>query len=197
MISRIWNWTLFGQTSVLSITMLSMLSRFNLLLLCVISNFLILFIFRTFNVFNELLFEQILLVSFLICVSLILWQRFKSKRLMLDTLVFILFSTTFSIFVVQSTIINVDRSRSFYVLSWTDKDLVSYNGETLDLSKVSSDEKLGLTGVETRINEQISRGLISRHQNELALTNQGRIYLFIANTLAKIYSLENWENNKY
>jgi hypothetical protein len=116
---------------------------------------------------------------------------------MLDNLLIILFSTTLSIFVVQSTILNVDRSRSFYVLSWTDKDLVSYNGEILNVAKVHSDEKLGLTGVETRINEQISRGLISRHQNELALTRQGKFYLFIANTLAKIYILDHWENNNF
>jgi hypothetical protein len=163
-------------------------------LLSVFLHFVILLMFRVLDIFNNLLFEQIILGSFLVFIVIWFWQKFIAKKSILTIL---LLSMSASILVEQSTILNIDRSRSFYVLAWTHKNLISFENGILDLTKVQSDEKLGLTGIETRINEQISRGLMTKRSSELKLSNFGKVYYFCAEKIAIIYRLDNWAKNNH
>jgi hypothetical protein len=105
-----------------------------------------------------------------------------------STLIFMT-SATFSL-------VNIDRSRSFYVLSWVDRGLVSNVDGKFDLSRVMSDEKWNLKGIESRFFEQISRGLITSQGPRYRLTKMGFVYLKFAEISADIFKLKNWESNK-
>jgi hypothetical protein len=153
--------------------------------------------FRVLDIFNNLLFEQIILGSFLVFIVISLWQKFIAKKSILTILIILLLSMSAEILVEQSTILNIDRSRSFYVLAWTHKNLISFENGVLDLTQVQSDEKLGVTGIETRINEQISRGLITKRGSELKLSNFGMVYYFCAEKIAFVYRLDNWATNNH
>ncbi len=171
--------------------------KLRIFLLSVFLHFVILLMFRVLDIFNNLLFEQIILGSFLVFIVIWFWQKFIAKKSILIILTILLLSMSASILVEQSTILNIDRSRSFYVLAWTHKNLISFENGILDLTKVQSDEKLGLTGIETRINEQISRGLITKGSSEIKLSNFGKVYYFCAEKIAIIYRLDNWAKNNH
>jgi len=171
--------------------------KLRVFLLGVFLQFVILLIFRVLDIFNNLLFEQIILGSFLVFAAICLWQKFIAKKSILTILTILLLSMSVSILVEQSTILNIDRSRSFYVLAWTHKNLISYENGIANLTKVQSDEKLGVTGIETRINEQISRGLLAKRGSELKLSNLGKVYYFCAEKIAIVYRLDNWPKNNH
>lgn len=95
--------------------------------------------------------------------------------------------------ILPNTLLNIDRSRSFYVLSWIDSGKVIYGEHGLQFN-VDSPEASDLAGVSKRVKEQISRGLI--YEKDLTLTKEGKILLATANFLSKIFVLENWTQNK-
>jgi hypothetical protein len=93
------------------------------------------------------------------------------------------------------SLVNVDRSRSFYVLSWVNLGKVSVtSGEiTLDVSSHESVDKIGIL---ERLNEQEQRGLVRQMDGTFVVSNSGKFFLQIANLLSKLFNLENWEKNK-
>lgn len=97
----------------------------------------------------------------------------------------------------QSIVLNIDRSRSFYVLSWAEKNLIEYRDGRLDLNMVKSNEKLSVTSIEQRIIEQQKRNLLEISESKVRLTTQGKILLSFSNLTAKILGLRNWEKNNF
>jgi predicted transcriptional regulator len=91
---------------------------------------------------------------------------------------------------------NIDRSRSFYVLSWVGNGDIQISNGQLNLSKVISDEKLNISAIKERIGEQVDRSLIERRGTTYILTQKGKVMLSIANRLASFYHLEGWFNNR-
>jgi hypothetical protein len=92
--------------------------------------------------------------------------------------------------------VNIDRSRSFYVLSWVNAGQVVNNGDNLDLSKVNSDEKLSTIAIQNRLSEQYQRGYVDFKENKWILTMKGRALLAISNWLATEFKLNGWIENK-
>jgi hypothetical protein len=99
--------------------------------------------------------------------------------------------------VTSSVALNIDRSRSFYVLSWADKKLINYRGGNLDLGMVKSTEKLNLPAIELRIIEQQERGLIEISESKAELTYRGKILIQISGVIAEILALRNWKTNNF
>ena len=93
------------------------------------------------------------------------------------------------------SLVNIDRSRSFFVLSWVDLGKISDKSGEITLSVISH-ESVDKAGVLQRLNEQQQRGLVSKKDNSFELTDYGKFMLQIANFLAKLFNLENWEANK-
>jgi hypothetical protein len=62
--------------------------------------------------------------------------------------------------------------------------------------RVESDESSDIAGVKLRLIEQKQRGLIREIGGQYEVTGKGELALGIANTLAKIFNLENWEFNR-
>lgn len=148
------------------------------------------------------LFEQImfscLIGSLVLGFAIWIYSVMKSIHSKLREFVFwmLLVSTLLMMYLGPNTVMNIDRSRSFYVLSWVGHGDIQINHDQLILSKVVSAEKLNVAGIQERINEQIDRGLIERKSATYLLTYKGKVTLSIANRLATFYQLEGWFNNR-
>ena len=155
----------------------------------------ILFILRICDFFNNLLFEQIFFAVFLNALLFLIfffYKGFREERIFLE----IIIASLFFLNIANFSLINIDRSRSFYVLSWVEQSKVVLNNSKVDLSKVYSNERLNTEAIKLRLDEQISRGLVYIDENEYRLTQFGKVYLLAAEYLAKIYKLDNWSTNK-
>ena len=93
-------------------------------------------------------------------------------------------------------LLNVDRSRSFYVLAWVDQYELSSSENERDFSPVQSEEVQALNPINSRITEQINRGFISTERKTLELTNKGKFALSSAEFFAKYFRLSGWHRNK-
>ena len=161
---------------------------------------LMLVLTRNFIEFNFPLFEEIVFVSTLAAlITLVSTLYLKKVGFFNDSIRLLcyvnLLALMLSILVLPYSLLNVDRSRSFYVLSWVDQGEVSIeNGQIV--VNVESTEATDTSGVELRLKEQQQRGLIQEANGRYKVTNMGKFILKIANLLAKIFNLKNWEANK-
>jgi hypothetical protein len=158
----------------------------------------ILFCLRNFDKLRVPLFEQILLATFLsaalfLLISLLI-KKFKVFSLD-ETVALLLISVLLCIVVLPLSLVNVDRSRSFYVLSWVENGSF-YSSDAGIQFRVESTEALDVRGVEQRVKEQLDRGLIEKSNGQFHLTPSGRFMLKISNLLAQVFQLENWYLNK-
>ena len=109
----------------------------------ILLGFTFLFFIRLINLGNDLLFEQILISGFLgyLVVTLLYFRinflYYNWKKSLRDSFLGFMIYLLIALF----TILNIDRSRSFYILSWVAKDIVICTDFSLDLSKVQSKEK--------------------------------------------------------
>lgn len=97
----------------------------------------------------------------------------------------------------QSTVLTIDRSRSFYVLSWVKAEKIIVTDTGLDFSLVQSDEKNSNSAVELRLQEQVDRKLVYFNSGKYSLTMLGSMVLLCADSFAKIFNLTGWYQNKY
>ena len=155
----------------------------------------ILYFLQFFNV-QILLYEKILLATLLgITFQLIVHYYTNRNNLKLvlnfEFLVSILLSSIIFYSFCFSTILNVDRSKSLYVLLWV-HDLGPVS--EIELAKKIS-VKYGVFDRDTyeqRIEEQIQRGLISTSAGKLNLTQKGNLIYESANSLAHLFKLAGW-----
>ena len=149
---------------------------------------------RQSRLFDELLFEQITYLGILLCATCIAYLYLKRKLNERNILVLLLAVIIF-ITLNSYTLVNVDRSRSFYILSWVSHNEVDCASEVVSLNSVQSQEAKNINGIDQRIKEQISRGLIKKIDRKCELTSLGYIYLDVAKILANIFNLSNWYTN--
>jgi hypothetical protein len=140
-----------------------------------------------------MLFEQINLSSILamglMCLNKITLKKkkdFTSKAILL----------TLSIMFIMNTIfLNIDRSRSFYVISWI-RTYQVVDSKELDLTEIKSTEAKNVIAVEQRIKEGISRGVIKESNDKFELTLVGEILYRFSDSTAKLFKLNGWFENK-
>lgn len=94
-------------------------------------------------------------------------------------------------------LLNIDRSRSFFVLSWIDKYHIKYVNQHAKLNLIQSAEAESQAAIDLRIREQIDRKLVSINHGELKLTGAGKTILMISNITAEIFNLDGWKKNNY
>jgi hypothetical protein len=151
-----------------------------------------------------ILFDQIIQVAIVVNFLILMFfltkiLRKKKQRELTESIHFLITASLLFIFLSTSTLVNIDRSRSFYIISWVNEGLVTKNqgGRGYSFEKVESEEKFAKVQIESRLREQIERGVINAESRMLELTYYGHIYLKVANFLAKTYKLEGWAKNKY
>jgi hypothetical protein len=152
-----------------------------------------LYALRFTGFFNRFLFEQIVFIGFLSGFIFFVLDA-KIVRFRTTTAEILLVSTLF-ISLANLSLVNIDRSRSFYLLAWVGDSKVIENDSGLDLSMVLSSEIRNIDAINVRLNEQISRGLVSQSGSEYRLTNLGKVYLLMSNVVADWFKLENWKVN--
>ena len=155
---------------------------------------LFLYLLRNFRILNSLLFEQILIATFCGGLCTYLAIRFWAQK-NINLYPYVLVGSLVFLIGAQDTVLNIDRSRSFYLLGWVSQDSVRYKDGELDLSAVKSTEKFSIPEISVRLNEQISRGLVFIDSNKVTLTSSGKFMLRLANGLGKIFVLDKWKAN--
>ena len=163
------------------------------------------FVFLTFTLYllrnynpDALVFDQILYLSFffLVIATFMGTRSFQSFVPRIQFLGIILVVSFFFYSFYSVMLVNIDRSRSFYVLSWVGKDKIHYVNGKIHVN-VQSMEAINLEGVEQRINEQKDRGLIEISGDKIYLTWYGKGFLVISNLFADVFKLDNWEKNNH
>ncbi len=145
------------------------------------------------------LFEQILLSGLLSALLLItgfnILRRsnvfFSSNDSMIVILALLLFW-----FAVPNTLVNIDRSRSFYVLSWANEGEIRIGENSSIILNVKSSEAINYLAVVDRITEQENRGLLVRTSTDIKLSTRGVVLVHLSDWLAKLFLLDGWSKNK-
>jgi hypothetical protein len=147
------------------------------------------------------LFSQIntsILLSF-ISVALLsfLYQKSRKNSFNLIQVMHILITIHLLLFIIlQFSLVNIDRSRSFYVLSWADQGKIVNLESGFALKNVSSIERLNPEAINVRVAEQIEKNLLSLDGNLVRTTSSGKLAVWVAEKLSEIFKLQNWELNK-
>ena len=156
---------------------------------------------RSMGIGNSLLFEQITFLALII--SLIVYairkamRKFRlTKKFSYPSNLFIALASLLFFLLAQFSILNIDRSRSFYVLSWIHLEKIEIEGNSYDLSQVESGEKSNLGAIVDRIREQEVRGLVKVNNSKLQLTSRGETVLWVANTSGYLFHLDFWAANR-
>jgi hypothetical protein len=154
-----------------------------------------LFAERQYFQFDLLLFEQIIYTNLSVSALYLVFRKHIRKQFNLsiqDVIQLIVIGFLASCLIVPNILLNVDRSRSFYVLAWVDAGKVSHkNGEFV--IRAESLEASDKAGVIQRIAEQQDRGLIQ--EDQMTLTAKGKFFLDLADFLSRVFKLENWKLN--
>ena len=161
---------------------------------------ILLYFLRAFVKLETPLFEQII---FTVCLSaglsmlfFLLKIKVLSGRFNRDEFIsLVVISGLLGFLILPLSLVNVDRSRSFYVLSWVDNGSISSSDGELNF-QIKSSEASDINGVALRLKEQIGRGLVQEVNGRYQLTPTGDLYISVANFLADLYRLENWDANK-
>jgi hypothetical protein len=144
---------------------------------------------------TSLIFEQIILSGVLVVIvylSILLYMRYINIILIL--LVFLIASTATQAF--TNVVLNIDRSRSFYLLSWVRYEKIEFVNGKLDLENVRSSEKLNSEAIGQRLAEQVSRGLVS-NEGKFELTFRGKMTVKFSDFISSKFSLKGWEINNH
>ena len=120
-------------------------------------------------------------------------RKFQLQNVVYPLILTLLLNYNFAQFV----LINVDRSRSFYVLSWVVNHEIEISPDGYKLNPITSREKVNQIAITQRIDEQLERGLIKATNSKLELTRKGKLLYKFADQLANIYHLQGWFENKY
>jgi hypothetical protein len=162
----------------------------------VLSNIFSLFGLAIYRIISPsiFLFEQILVTSLVAGFFSIILIKFPNPVqpqtfngiLAITSVLSILFSYSLT----TSSIMQVDRSRSVYVIAWVDQFKSEQKIENFVSNNFGGVEK---TALHQRIQEQISRGFIAEpNDGELTLSKKGKVLLRVAIVLAATFNLESY-----
>ena len=143
---------------------------------------------------NTFLFIQILILSILLLITLYTYTA-KSKNKMSIILrgrelvsIVILFA------LLSFSLLNIDRSRSVYLLKWVS---ISEQSELTSQEFIGSraNSKLDVRDLTQRLNEQKSIGTISIRGDRIELTTMGRFIVRLSNFASSFQNLKGYNSN--
>ncbi len=136
---------------------------------------------------STFLFSQIVLVSILMLILtyILSISHGRINRIRGNEIYLVLFAFTIASFL----LLNVDRSRSVYLLKWV--DAAGAKGiSSSELTSKATDNDLGTLALKQRIAEQIESGNLERVSGDyLRVTTQGKILNQISKLTAKFFNL--------
>lgn len=96
---------------------------------------------------------------------------------------------------ISTILLNVDRSRSFFVLAWVDRYHLKVLNESFQ-SQIKSNEAVAKDEIQLRIDEQIARKLVTEKNGRYFLTKPGQLLLFLGDNLSTVYQLNHYKKNR-
>ena len=154
-------------------------------------SFLILFFVRKLT--SLILFESILL-SLVIGTSFILFQSRKIKP-RIEQIIPALAGALLFYSLAFSTVMNTDRSKSLYVISWI-HDTQPVTPQNLEVILKNRYGYYDQFYVEQRIREQSTRKIVELEKGQYKLTTIGEVIWNAAELLAFVFELNGWDENK-
>jgi hypothetical protein len=145
---------------------------------------------------DGLLFEQIFLSSFVIVVIYSLYNLFKPKPELIKKI----YLTFLIACLLQFIFVNIDRSRSFYIIGWVKNHSVYLIDDKIETqgSFIKSSEIQNNVAMTNRLREQLKRKIFKLEtDSKVTLTKRGLAYYKVSDFIAKTYRLDGWEENKH
>lgn len=140
---------------------------------------------------NSFLFLQILFCSaiFLLFLYSLRSRKFPFKLINGNELLIV----SISFILVTFLLLNIDRSRSFFLLKWVESS--GSHGTTItELQKHKNLSDSDLVAVKQRVKEQDQSGFIFKENERIYISRQGKILVFIFRNLASFENLKGYLN---
>ena len=154
-------------------------------------------VFPEADLFLQICFITLLTPGILVVTAVQKKFKLKSNKVTVARRDVFVFFTAMTFFFASSNLglLNMDRSRSFYVLSWVNSNAIEIQGGKLVFLGINSPEILNPQGIQLRLDEQENRGLIMRKSNKYSLTKFGYWVYQLTNMNGRLFKLENWKAN--
>lgn len=145
----------------------------------------VLAIWRYFET-NTFIFIQIIVCSIILLSVLYLLRLSNSKFKFFNGNELLIIAISF--IVVTFLLLNIDRSRSFFLLKWVDSS--GSNGITVqEIQKQKNLSESDLVAVEQRIQEQDQSGFLIVRNERIYISQEGKVLVFIFRNLARVENL--------
>ena len=143
---------------------------------------------------NTFLFVQILILSILLLITLYAYTAKRKGRLGVTLRGKELISVVIMFTLLSFSLLNIDRSRSIYLLKWIS---VSEKSELSSQEFIDSraNSKLDVQDLTQRLNEQKSIRTISIHDDQIKLTSFGRIIVWTSSFVGSLQNLKGYKSN--
>ena len=159
-------------------------------LLVTFVGFLILALWRLFQN-STFLFTQILIVTVILGVLVYLFSSILESRFSAVLRGRELTSIVLAFTIISFITLNVDRSRSFYLVKWVAES--SDTGTTLqEISKSKNFSPEDIKDFRQRINEQKESGTLKVENGQIKVTFLGSVVVAVSRFFAKFASLEGY-----
>ena len=138
---------------------------------------------------NTLIFEKITISSAVLIVFLVVIKKMDFKRLSIILIIYIFLILFF---------VNIDRSKSFYVLYWIEKYEIVYkpSNSTFLENIPELETRISKYDFSQRVQEHKIRGLVVQKGHQLKLTGAGKMILRVSGIFAKYFRLTGWVGNE-
>ena len=160
----------------------------------------ILFLFLIRQITQTIILFESILISILLTVLLAISFYFiQQKRGIIkfdyETLLSLFVSVLLFYSISFSTIMNTDRSKSLYVLSWV-HDLGPITEKNLAQKIRIKYGEYDSSYIQQRITEHKSRGVFVERNGFIQTSTLGNVYWYVANKIAGIFKLSGWYSAK-
>jgi hypothetical protein len=138
---------------------------------------------------STLIFEKITISSVTLIVFMALINRLDFKKLTIILIIYIFLILFF---------VNIDRSKSFYVLYWIEKYEIIYKPSSSKFLENIPELETRISNYDfsQRVQEHKIRGLVAQKNNQLKLTGAGKMILRVSEIFAKYFRLTGWVGNE-
>lgn len=145
----------------------------------------VLAIWRYFET-NTFIFIQIIVCSIILLSLFYLLRLSNSKFKFFNGNELLIIAISF--IVVTFLLLNIDRSRSFFLLKWVDSS--GSNGITVqEIQKQKNLSETDLIAVRQRIQEQDQSGFLIVRNERIYISQEGKVLVFIFRNLARVENL--------
>jgi hypothetical protein len=153
---------------------------------------------------SDFILEQLFFVSLSIAlIFLFNVLLFWDLEVFLNELPF-LFSLSVNLFLANFLVsilllINIERSRSTYVIAWVGYGLVKYlpSSNSYNYSQKIIEIESNLKMLDQRISENLKRSIFILDENSITLSFRGKMLLRLSNFIALFFNLKGWLNNTF